>query len=807
MIYDLETIHDFERGNYAEKGMHECSSEEQRLWKERSQIIEFAAINVLTGEQMCVRCRPEFSWEEVRSEAAKLFARDHGHDLIIRDQSLGFFRDVWDREVAPFLARAAGPAGVLGMVAHNGDQFDHIVLGKELKRLNLCLFRADSNLHPNYPPIAKMVGFDTIRTLKTKYGDYSGRGGQWSLRSLHSRHVQSRSEDGSEAFLSSPRKDPREHHAMGDCELLMEVLENWPDLASTIAREIAKTLSHEGSEPEDSPPGPIEQTVCRLFLQPVYYLVHQAQAQSSAQAVPWNPQMSPPVSELSSNAIPYTSMQPLPQQPMHGTYQPAHWGQQVVAPSLTNPQSRYMPTQGDTASVVAADIARAQAAAAAAASATSHKAALQSMRCTVPPAVAQASAASATELLPPVQDFRGAHSATAQLESFPESTDQEPKDVRKTSAWEASETEAAATARREILAAIGLGDESSFIGPEDEDLGDEDGQSRKKRVKKKRSKKYPDRFDEDRDADGGGKDSVRESGMDETKESGRDGRDAKDGGKGSGKFGGKDGKDAGKDRTRDAAGKGGKEDWRVDGKERRGKDGGAGVKKPEGKQDGGKGGDKDGRNGKDDGVDGDGGKGGKEVPKGKDKEDKEARDSEGRERDWETDGVRDGGKDLGKHGVRGLKDGKDGKGSTKDRYSAGKADNFGVDGGTNSREGKTKWEKWEKWDDKAGWWDKWEKTQSQAPEFQNRGKDRVRSEYIGRGQGGKDKEPEREKGKGKGEKGKGEKDVQADHDEGYSRDRTRRRERDRHDGAPPERVDTVSQQGFGMTSMGNIQFQ
>ncbi|CAE8720844.1 unnamed protein product, partial [Polarella glacialis] len=137
VVYDLETIHDFERGNYAERGLHECAQDEQIEWKSRSQIIEFAAIDVLTGEAICVRSRPEFGWDQVKSYAARLFAEDHGHSEIIKDQTLPYFQDLWTTQVIPFLNRAAGPSGSLAMLAHNGDAFDHYILEKEMKRLSL----------------------------------------------------------------------------------------------------------------------------------------------------------------------------------------------------------------------------------------------------------------------------------------------------------------------------------------------------------------------------------------------------------------------------------------------------------------------------------------------------------------------------------------------------------------------------------------------------------------------------------------------------------------------------------------------
>merc|ERR1719265_262625 len=58
VVYDLETIHNADRGTYAARGIHECSYDEQMIWKSKSQIIEFAAVEVISGQQICVQCRP-----------------------------------------------------------------------------------------------------------------------------------------------------------------------------------------------------------------------------------------------------------------------------------------------------------------------------------------------------------------------------------------------------------------------------------------------------------------------------------------------------------------------------------------------------------------------------------------------------------------------------------------------------------------------------------------------------------------------------------------------------------------------------
>eukprot|EP00434_Breviolum_minutum_P037675 symbB.v1.2.033416.t1/scaffold4149.1/size43842/1 len=210
IIYDLETIHDSERGNYAEKGLHECSQEEQIEWKSRSQIIEFAAVDVLTGNSICVRSRPEFGWEDVKSAAARLFAEDHGHAEIIRDQSLPFFAEVWAQEVLPFLWRASGGSRNLAMLAHNGDHFDHYVLTKEIKRLNLSMEGGPS-----------LVGFDPVTVLKNYYGPQYGTGGLLQLKTLY------------------------QQHAMDDCVMLMEVIQHWQDLNMLLAQAIAAQMGHQ----------------------------------------------------------------------------------------------------------------------------------------------------------------------------------------------------------------------------------------------------------------------------------------------------------------------------------------------------------------------------------------------------------------------------------------------------------------------------------------------------------------------------------------------------------------------------------
>eukprot|EP00913_Durusdinium_trenchii_P017164 g16141.t1 len=209
-------------------GLHECAQDEQIEWKSRSQIIEFAAVDVLTGESICVRSRPEFSWDDVRSGAARLFAEDHGHADIIKDQTLPFFSEVWTHEVFPFLWRASGNSGHLAMLAHNGDAFDHYVLMKEIKRLQLPMEGGPT-----------LVGFDPIRSLKSAYGQGFGQGGLLALRQLYKDKVPA-------------GRSLRAHQAMDDCVMLMEVIQHWSELnfllASDIAHQMQQMMPHQGND-------------------------------------------------------------------------------------------------------------------------------------------------------------------------------------------------------------------------------------------------------------------------------------------------------------------------------------------------------------------------------------------------------------------------------------------------------------------------------------------------------------------------------------------------------------------------------
>lgn len=220
IVYDLETIHNAERGTYLARGIHECSYDEQMTWKMASNIIEFAAVEVVTGRQICVQCRPEFGWSEVKSLAARLFAEDHGHDKIVKDENLGYFPEVWTRDILPYLQKCAGPSNSIAMIAHNGDNFDSFILEKELRRHGLL----------EGLPLVKH--FDPVRSLKRAFGQEFGLGGMLTLGSLHGRHV------------PNPTADQPLHQAFADTWMLLEVITHWVVLRALLAAEIAASFAN-----------------------------------------------------------------------------------------------------------------------------------------------------------------------------------------------------------------------------------------------------------------------------------------------------------------------------------------------------------------------------------------------------------------------------------------------------------------------------------------------------------------------------------------------------------------------------------
>ena len=219
VVFDMECIHDNPRGSYLAQGLVETF--DQQEWKERCQIIEFAAIDLITGESFSVRCRPQFSWQDVRSHAARRFAEDHGHREIIEDMGLPYFEEIWHSELIPFLQRAAGGTGNVVLLAHNGAAFDEFVLKKEIARLQL-----DMSCCPT------LMYADPVAAVKENYhhpavaAEYRGRHMSLALADMHQRYV------------SKTNRTFKAHHALDDCHTLLEVLRHAPYVADALAAHI-----------------------------------------------------------------------------------------------------------------------------------------------------------------------------------------------------------------------------------------------------------------------------------------------------------------------------------------------------------------------------------------------------------------------------------------------------------------------------------------------------------------------------------------------------------------------------------------
>ncbi|CAE7331941.1 unnamed protein product [Symbiodinium sp. CCMP2456] len=157
----VECVHDKPRVSYFAQGLVETSN--QWEWKQRCQIIEFAAIDIITGESFSVRCRPQFSWQDVRSHAARRFAEEHGHHEIIEDMGLPRFEEIWHSELIPFLQRVAGGTGNVVLLAHNGAAFDEFVLKKEIARLQLDMSCCPTLMYVD--PVSAVKALDDCHLL------------------------------------------------------------------------------------------------------------------------------------------------------------------------------------------------------------------------------------------------------------------------------------------------------------------------------------------------------------------------------------------------------------------------------------------------------------------------------------------------------------------------------------------------------------------------------------------------------------------------------------------------------------------
>ena len=223
VVFDMECIHNHPRGSYVARGIVETSN--QWEWKEHCQIIEFAAIDIITGESFSVRCRPQFSWQDVRSHAARRFAEDHGHREIVEDMGLPYFEEIWHSELIPFLQRAAGGTGNVVLLAHNGAAFDEFVLKKEIARLQL-----DMSCCPT------LMYADPVAAVKDNYhnpavaAEYRGRHMSLALADMHQRYV------------SHSNRTFQQHQALDDCRMLLEVLCHAPHVADALAAHICHMI-------------------------------------------------------------------------------------------------------------------------------------------------------------------------------------------------------------------------------------------------------------------------------------------------------------------------------------------------------------------------------------------------------------------------------------------------------------------------------------------------------------------------------------------------------------------------------------
>ncbi|CAE7814740.1 unnamed protein product [Symbiodinium sp. CCMP2592] len=218
---DLECIHDHEHGSYAAMNWHETS--DQWSWKAKCQIIELGAVNLVTGESLLLRSRPDFAWDDVKSAATRLFAEHSGHKALVCDTGLPLFAQLWPTHVVPFMQRAAGFTGKVVLIAHNGDRFDHYVLSKEINRLGLDLRCCPA-----------LISADPVATLKKRFNNDQiqrlyGQPGGLMLQQMHTNFVP---EQQRAAGL-------RSHQALDDVHMMRDVICFAPYLAPSLAQDIS----------------------------------------------------------------------------------------------------------------------------------------------------------------------------------------------------------------------------------------------------------------------------------------------------------------------------------------------------------------------------------------------------------------------------------------------------------------------------------------------------------------------------------------------------------------------------------------
>jgi hypothetical protein len=148
------------------------------------------------------------------------------------------------------------------MIAHNGDQFDHFVLEKELMRLSLA---NSLNL--------MLHRFDPVVTLKKHFGQEYGFGGQLRLKALH------------EQYCGKADGLLQEHDALRDCFMLIEICSHWPQLASLLSQDIATAIFKDTEEAAEA-----QRYLSLRFACPAHEAMRESEALQSAQLLT-NPQM------------------------------------------------------------------------------------------------------------------------------------------------------------------------------------------------------------------------------------------------------------------------------------------------------------------------------------------------------------------------------------------------------------------------------------------------------------------------------------------------------------------------------------
>ncbi|EER02871.1 hypothetical protein Pmar_PMAR026030 [Perkinsus marinus ATCC 50983] len=191
IVYDLETVHDSDTV---------FGDREDLKWLDRTRVVQFAARNYTTGEEVFVECRSPYEWSTLSSSAQK-FCRASGSGKRPFNASLPLFPKAWRDTVIPFLQRQRC-RGPLVMAAFNGKQFDNRVM----KHYGL----------PGWRPLRKI---DPLIAARRVGHPHSG----FSLSSLYRYRV------GGWA--------PGVHTAQGDVDMLVDLIREWPELNEAVMED------------------------------------------------------------------------------------------------------------------------------------------------------------------------------------------------------------------------------------------------------------------------------------------------------------------------------------------------------------------------------------------------------------------------------------------------------------------------------------------------------------------------------------------------------------------------------------------